>query len=268
MARGRPPLDPAAKHARRQETREKYREKYCLEILLIFNYSRLTVRNRDSLNAAARLRMQRLRAVIATSDEDTRQHSANQGCEAARRYRRKVRAQDDEEKISQRKARKQTSTQLPPRREVFLAPRTNPVTIRELACCRETQAAPYPIQQHSEFKMPEGHASDEDEDEDIDEDEHPSTRAPRELTLAEQREENRARRPPTCPKCFEVGCAGCTCLCEASDVWVEHGGHFFPTCKMCGGEECPGCKCVCPHSTVLKEHGGHARMKMPLFTSP
>ncbi|KAJ7759929.1 hypothetical protein B0H16DRAFT_1456645 [Mycena metata] len=206
MARGRPPLDPATKLARRRESVQKYREKNLLK-----------------LNESARIRMHCHRAAIANSDEGTQQHYAKQGGEAATRYRQKKRA----------------STQLPPRREVLLAPRRSPITIRDLAHRRNIQAASC---SKNSGTMLGGDTSDEDKHTDEDEDEHPSTRAPPELTLAEQREANRARRPSTCPRCYEVGCAGCACLCEASDVWVEHGGHFFPTCKMCGGEECPGCK--------------------------
>ncbi|KAJ6449958.1 hypothetical protein C8R45DRAFT_947075 [Mycena sanguinolenta] len=65
---------------------------------------------------------------------------------------------------------------------------------------------------------------------------------------------------PKCPHCYEEGCPGCACTCEASTVWITHeGGHFYPTCQKCGGHDCPGCACVCPKATVLIEHGGHCK---------
>ncbi|KAJ6448652.1 hypothetical protein C8R45DRAFT_1115162 [Mycena sanguinolenta] len=63
-----------------------------------------------------------------------------------------------------------------------------------------------------------------------------------------------------CLHCYEEGCPGCACMCEASTVWIPHeGGHFYPTCQKCGGHDCPGCACVCPKATAFVEHGGHAR---------
>ncbi|KAJ7717539.1 hypothetical protein B0H16DRAFT_1740493 [Mycena metata] len=205
-------------------------------------------RNILKLNESARIRMQRNRAAITASDEDTQERYTKQGSQAASRYRKKVRAQNEAEDVSRRKVRKLAlnPTMLPPCREVFLAPRA-PITLNELVQRRGNRLPlpPQDVDPGSEDDASNG------EDATSDQDEHPSTSTPRELTLAEQWEANRARRPPTCPKCYEVGCAGCACLCEASDVWVEHGGHFFPTCKMCGGEECPGCN---PADFILSLH--------------
>ncbi|KAJ7705632.1 hypothetical protein B0H16DRAFT_1747253 [Mycena metata] len=201
------------------------------------------------------------RAAITASDEDTQERYTKQGSQAASRYRKKVRAQNEAEDVSRRKVRKLAlnPTMLPPCREVFLAPRA-PITLNELVQRRGNRLPlpPQDVDPGSEDDASNG------EDATSDQDEHPSTSTPRELTLAEQWEANRARRPPTCPKCYEVGCAGCACLCEASDVWVEHGGHFFPTCKMCGGEECPGCN---PADFILSLHQMSFSECPPLYTA-
>jgi hypothetical protein len=104
-----------------------------------------------------------------------------------------------------------------------------------------------------------GHLTSEDLD-DSSTDEEPNedrARCPLEVPMWPMR----VAHPKRCPHCFEEGCIGCACMCEASPDWIEHGGHFFPTCKYCKGEDCPGCACMCPQSTVWGEHGGHTRPK-------
>ncbi|KAJ7737037.1 hypothetical protein B0H16DRAFT_1466316 [Mycena metata] len=231
MARGRPPLDAAIKLARRRESVQKYREKSGSKIPVIPRVFKFVPRNFLKLNEFARIRMQRNRATIAASDEDTQ---------------RRVRAQNELEEVSHRKARKMelNPTALPPPRKVFPSPRA-PVILNESAR-RRGKRVPPPQQNlnlGNRVPPPQQDVESDSEGDGTDEDEHAGTPVIREPTLAEQREANRARRPSTCAKCYEVGCAGCACLCEASDIWVEHGGHYFPTCKMCGGEECSGCKC-------------------------
>ncbi|KAJ7688269.1 hypothetical protein B0H17DRAFT_1135724 [Mycena rosella] len=87
MPRGRPRLDPETKFEHVQDARRRYEEK----------------------NAAARLRMQRRRTVIADSDILTRRKYAQQAAEAADSYRFRKRQEQRVEERAAQAARKQAS---------------------------------------------------------------------------------------------------------------------------------------------------------------
>ncbi|KAJ7895488.1 hypothetical protein B0H14DRAFT_2558559 [Mycena olivaceomarginata] len=78
MASGRPPLDPDLKKQRLRESRRRYEENAAQDIR-----PRNTVQRRE----AARLRMQRRRAAIASSDIFTRRKHARKVAEDSENYR-------------------------------------------------------------------------------------------------------------------------------------------------------------------------------------
>ncbi|KAJ6459358.1 hypothetical protein C8R47DRAFT_1081319 [Mycena vitilis] len=88
MARGRKPLDPTVKAERRQASLQRYAEKYGRRRSQESKLAYGDYRNRETLRAAARLRMQRLRAAAADAPDikDSMKRSALQ---AAAKYRQK-----------------------------------------------------------------------------------------------------------------------------------------------------------------------------------
>ncbi|KAJ6538070.1 hypothetical protein B0H19DRAFT_1079145 [Mycena capillaripes] len=272
MARGRKPLDTDIRLQRRQESLQRYAEK-----------------NAEALRTAARLRMQQwvlsLFIHIATHShlrtqenelkfqqgttklgQDTRRRLARpQRDIGSRRLRRNVQPTLQDDYSAKHFGRKKVplKPKTKPRHGGKLHPASQSTTGSKSKSRAHREARPTPLHTAAiKIKRCGGHVHQrEEKKEDNFSDDSGGERRRHhcsESPIFTGRIKPRTVVPPPCPKCGEVGCPGCACMCMESMVWIEHeGGHFFPTCKSCGGDECPGCACTCPLATEWIEHGGH-----------
>ncbi|KAJ7605329.1 hypothetical protein FB45DRAFT_1042457 [Roridomyces roridus] len=221
MAAGRPPLEPDERQRRRQQSRQDYED-----------------RNRDTRLSKARERMQRKRAAVSRNPK-AHLKAKRKAAEQSEGYR-------DRKLLQERADARAAKDELNIRKYVFPSftffptSASNPPSLlsnvrkseifTKHLPARTARAAPL-----SKLPQPlDGPA-----------------RAGRSLTdiAASDSEEDdcssaflsRPSHPVRCTHCYGEECVGCACLCDASDVWIEHeGGHFFPRCERCGFDDCPG----------------------------
>ncbi|KAJ7028884.1 hypothetical protein C8F04DRAFT_1265450 [Mycena alexandri] len=275
MPAGRPRLDPDIKAQHLQASRKRYDEKYGHKNL---NYRRRqeftnSHRHLDKRREDARLRMQRHRAAIATSDIFAQSLHRRAAAADSDRYREKKRAEDWAEVKRKEKTRRDKR-----KREGEALRKT---TLKNAAAhaapkspCKRTERraarTSKPVPSSSNAIHPTHSSQNERpvEDDSLSDESnapHPHTIDP---LLA-----RRTFTPRKCRECDLDDCPGCACMCMVSMDWVDHeGGHFYPICTACYVDDCPGCKCVCTKSTVWKEHGGHlatsSLKSLPMFRSP
>ncbi|KAJ6450303.1 hypothetical protein C8R45DRAFT_1114218 [Mycena sanguinolenta] len=251
----------------------------------ILNPAGLT--RRDKRREDARLRMQRRRAAIA-DDLFAYDKYRSRVAAASRRYRRRKREEEVREQhaaaVLQQRARKAEEEQLRRKHKaIALAQQKHgdssgrkgkrltevpqethrlPKAKRLPVSPQEQPRAVLPSHRRADSPCPRRltdiarHDSDSDDSDESDSCDAGRVRVS-EAPIFERRAISQVRK---CLHCYEEGCPGCACMCEASTVWIPHeGGHFYPTCQKCGGHDCPGCACVCPKATAFVEHGGHAR---------
>ncbi|KAJ7790910.1 hypothetical protein B0H14DRAFT_3501151 [Mycena olivaceomarginata] len=202
---------------------------------------------------AARLRMQRHRTAVATSDIFTQRKYARKVALASERYRDRKRKEEHAERCAAdavtRQARHIEKDALY-RKHAGLKKvlQGKPLPLPPLAkpphpgkpprtvfkpLCAVSPSSPTPAPRRAAIiPMPAIVQDDSSDSESADEREHHLPEPP--IWPA------RTSRPQRCPHCYEEDCVGCACLCMDSDEWFDHpGGHYFPSCA-CEGEDCPG----------------------------
>ncbi|KAJ7016962.1 hypothetical protein C8F04DRAFT_1201294 [Mycena alexandri] len=220
MPGGRPPLDPSTKEERQRAIRTRYEEK-----------------NVEKRRENARLRMQRKRATIASSDYRTQRKYREDAAAASERYRDRKAAEEHAERVRklkiQKKARKKEAdtlhkAALKQAAEQAKSTRQAASSSRKSASRANVRAVP--------SSNPAQHAT---------EDMSSGDNRPDIQHLHEDNRPLLARRtftPRKCDECDLDDCPGCACMCMVSMEWIEHvGGHFFPICKACFVDDCPGC---------------------------
>ncbi|KAJ7853839.1 hypothetical protein B0H14DRAFT_2580228 [Mycena olivaceomarginata] len=247
MPRGRPRLDTDLKQQHLQDSRKRYEERNvemrreAAKLPFILNNLQANGRALRPRTTSHGLSTAMTAAASSARHRDRKRSQEREERRTANAV--KKRARKHEEEDLRRKHKPTTKPPPIPRAKLPLLPAKPPHRRRPSSLITLTPAPRCTVP-----PLNNGHLTAEDLD-DSSTDEEPNedrARCPLEVPMWPMR----AAHPKRCPHCFEEGCIGCACMCEASPDWIEHGGHFFPMCKYCKGEDCPGCACP-PYPGIL-----------------